>query len=271
MNLGLQNSQQSNDPSAEEMARAMKQSRKTPIIIVFAALGAIAVSGGLYVLSGRSAVAAQLQDRGLTDVHVTVEGPFSFSFTGKRGESVCTGSVHRVPFSTSVNEGCETFSTAPAPAPRPPRKTTREELEASLRKNYSDSGFDKFSCGEVGTEDVAMCSMSAGSDPPLTVSASVTSRDTDGSWSKWEFKPARTFLTRTDFAKQLEQEIHDAWKKKGREVTLAVDCGTGGPVIFGDEPFECSATSPDRPGAHGKISLKFGSQEGGYSWKLTGL
>ncbi|WP_394845630.1 hypothetical protein LZC95_52445 [Pendulispora brunnea] len=67
-----------------------------------------ALAGVVFFISGNSAaVRAELADRGLWDVQVTLQGPFAYRFSGKKGATLCTGSISRTPFSTTVTEVCQ--------------------------------------------------------------------------------------------------------------------------------------------------------------------
>ena len=72
-------------------------------------IGVVAAAAGVvfFIAGNNAAVRAELAERGLWDVQVSLQGPFAYRFSGKRRAASCTGSISRTPFSTTVTEICE--------------------------------------------------------------------------------------------------------------------------------------------------------------------
>ncbi|WP_394851147.1 hypothetical protein [Pendulispora rubella] len=72
-------------------------------------IGLVAAAAGVvfFITGNDAAVRAELAERGLWDVKVTLQGPFAYRFSGKKRAASCTGSVSRTPFSTTVTENCQ--------------------------------------------------------------------------------------------------------------------------------------------------------------------
>ncbi|MDI3282561.1 hypothetical protein [Polyangium sp. 15x6] len=91
-----------NDPDIAALEQAAARQRRKKLLIV----GGVILILPLYWGMGFSSVRASLAEEGYTDIEVSPSGPFDWSFEGKKGASTCSGSVTRLPFSSSKSTFC---------------------------------------------------------------------------------------------------------------------------------------------------------------------
>ncbi len=94
------------DPEILAMQKAQRKKKLTTIGIVVGVL----VVGALGVFPMGSSVQSALEADGYSNVEVKRDGAFSFTFTAKKGDSSCSGSVTKMPGSTSSSEFCTAVS-----------------------------------------------------------------------------------------------------------------------------------------------------------------
>lgn len=257
-------------PADDDMVRQMKRANRKPIFIVLGLLAAAVVASGVFVLSNFSGARSALVAQGYSDVHVKLTGPITFSFDAKRGTSSCSGTVTRMPWSTSIQELC--FDTAPPTPSAPPRAaplTNRQQVEATLSTNYTKRGFDGFVCPEIADGDAtAACTVTAKSNgASVVVTATVTKHDTDGTWGEWEMKPAQPVELGSQLVTELSPAITTAVQKRYPKATLEIDCGPG-PVVFADNKATCKAVLHDPNKTTDLLLTHKGTST---NWSLKGL
>jgi FlaG/FlaF family flagellin (archaellin) len=86
--------------------RALRASRKRPIVIGLGAVVVLLAGSVLYVLTGASSVRSSLISAGYTDVEVKTNGLFEYGFTARKLGATCGGTVTRTPVSTTREESC---------------------------------------------------------------------------------------------------------------------------------------------------------------------
>lgn len=261
-----------NEPSVDASVSAMKSGRSKPLLIGVAVIVGVLGAGAAYTLFGKWSLASDLKSEGFTDVTVSIEGPFSYSFVAESKVERCKGSETRLPIFTTSSRGCvQTIvdEERPAPPPPPPRRNMRAELEASLAKNYKKHGLEKFACPEVGKEDTLSCTMHSSNGASVPITMTVTKRGADGLWSEWTMESAKRFIAREALANDLGESVRETFAKSGRAATPVVDCGAG-VLVIGDAPIECAITTPDRP-KPGKVTVTFEPTGGKYNMSVTGI
>jgi hypothetical protein len=90
------------DPEIQALAKAQRQKTLKRVGIVVAVVVVLAVS----VFPSGSSVAASLEEDGYSDVEVDRAGLFSFTYKATKGGADCTGSVTKMPGSTSSSGMC---------------------------------------------------------------------------------------------------------------------------------------------------------------------
>jgi hypothetical protein len=254
-------------PSDDAMIRAMKRPNRAPLFVALAAVVAVVGGAGLWTIRGFAATRAELVEKGYTDPKVKLHGPFTFGFSGKKGDSVCSGTVTRYPGSTSTEESC--FDTTPPAPPPPPPLTNREQIERSLRKNYAKLGFDKFTCPEIADSDAqTKCTVAGGNGVSVTVSVERTKTGERGEWAAWTSALDATVGKGEDLSKDVTESVTKGTAKK-HHVGIEADCGKG-PVLFVDGKLTCDLTTQDKKPVHTKVVLTL-QKGGGYKWSVTGL
>ena len=257
------------EPSDDEMLQQMKRANRKPIYIVLGLVAIGIVGSGLFVLSNFSGAKSSLESQGYTDVHVKLTGPITFAFDAKRGTSSCSGTITRMPGSSSTQELCFDTTPSPSAAPKAVPLTNRQQVEATLKTNFGKRGFDGFVCPDIAdTDATAVCTATAKSNgASLAVTATVTKHDADGTWGAWEMKPAQPVELGSDLVTDLSPDITSAVLKRYAKATVELDCGTG-PVVFTDNKAKCKATlrNPDKT-----IDLLLTRQDTSTNWSLKEL
>lgn len=91
----------------QELAELAARQRRKKLNKLGVAL-AVMLAAGLVVVPMGGSVASALAADGHTDVEVTRTGVFSFSFTSRKGEATCRGSVTQMPGSRTSQQACFT-------------------------------------------------------------------------------------------------------------------------------------------------------------------
>lgn len=246
----------------DAMVSELKRANRRPFLVGLAGVAGVAIGAVLYVFAGRSATESELERLGYTNVSVQMKGPFTFSFSGTKGAAKCSGSYERVPFSTSMSEGCVTTT------PPPPPISTRVAVERSLAKKHAEAGFSTFTCPEISSSDRAVrCNASStnGSTLPFDVKASGTGDDV---WESWTFAPKEIYFDGEQVAQKLSESLPSELAKKGKRVSgFAVDCGKG-PQVTRENVSVCKATAGK---AEGKLEIKMDDAGKLEKWTLTGI
>jgi len=218
-----------------ESLRGAKRAKRMPLIVMGVALAAIGVTSTLYIAIGRWAVSGELGQRGYTDLDVHRTRPFTYAFSGKKGETTrCFGSFTRMPFSTSMNEICSNITVA---APTPPPPPMRERLERSLREHYTQTGFERFQCHDVGPSDTTVaCTMSASNGTSMPVSIEQTKAGEGGHWEAWTMNLPAPALNADVWGPRLSKEVTDTLHAKGRKLAVDIEqeVTAGGGALHAD-------------------------------------
>jgi hypothetical protein len=90
------------DPEIQEIAKKQRQQTLKKVGIVLAVIVAAAV----YIVPSGGSVASALGADGYTDVDVSREGVFSFTYKAKKDGAECTGSYNKMPGSSSTTGMC---------------------------------------------------------------------------------------------------------------------------------------------------------------------
>jgi hypothetical protein len=246
--------QSPHDHDVDLMVRGMKRANRKPLFIALGVVVGVALLGGLQVLRGRSVALQELQSRGYSELEIHMKGPFTWSFSGKKGTAECAGTIERVLFSMSISESC--FDVAPAaPVPTTPE---HEDLAAGIQKTLSSLPVAEVRCSPVDAGATKRtCSVRGKTGTPLEVELAKS----DGAWSIQ--KPAR-MVARETLAEAIAKELEGKVK-----APVVVDCGAG---LFGYGEGDTLKCSGSRKGAKaaGSLVVKFGAGAG-YTWEATGV
>lgn len=96
---------QSTQPIDPDIA-AIEQAQKTQRLKRIGIAAGIVLLLLFYWLKSYAGVSGSLADDGYTDIKVSIQSPFEFGFEAKKGNSTCTGTVKKLPFSSSVSSFC---------------------------------------------------------------------------------------------------------------------------------------------------------------------
>jgi hypothetical protein len=258
-------------PDDDPDLRALKKSKRAPIFITLGVLVAIPILGAAYVARGYMAVRADLEGQGYTAIELKLHGPFTFGFSGTKGTTSCSGTITRVPFSTSTQEIC--FDLTPKTPAAPPPPSNRESVEASLVEKYNAMlGFDHASCPEIANADTtAACTLSASNGASVVANVSRTAAGTAGDWTSWHVVLGRQVENAEKLAANTSKAVAESVKKRHPNIVIDLDCGKGPIVFTTDKKVTCTAVSEDPKPLHGTVEIVEKPDGGGLRWTETGF
>ena len=245
------------DVDVDAMVHAMRRANRKPLLVGAGVVVALALIGVLYVLTGKAAVASELARRGYSQPVITMNNPFAWGFSGLKGSARCSGTFERIPFSTSISEGCFEPS-PPGDAVTKPSQPQHERLEQGLRKQLASLSITGAHCPalEPGATK-ATCTVEAAAGAPVEVVFSKTG----GEWS--QDRPER-MMVRETLAESLAKDFQGKSK-----VAITVDCGTGLLGYGQGDALTCTASRKGLKKA-GSIAVAFGVGSA-YTWTATGI
>lgn len=249
-------------PDDAALLREMKRTNKTPLFIGLGVIALILVGSGLWVLSGFAAVRSTMKENGYTNLKVSVKGPFTYSFSGRKGTSTCAGTVTRFPGSVSTEEFCvaDLISTPPP--------NNRAEVEGSLKRNYEKDAFDTYSCPDIQSYDQSVtCIVSASNGASVEVRVDRKTLDTDGSWGTWSMEPKSPVANAEKVAADLKPDLQKALQKKRPGATLDVDCGKG-PLVFVDNKASCKVMTHEAKPKDTTVAIEL-DKDRNFKWTIT--
>jgi len=250
--------------------RALRRSKRAPLLVALVVLVALPLVGAAWVLRGFGAVRAQLEDQGYTSVELKIHGPFTFGFTGAKGTSTCSGTVTREPFSTSIEELC--FDSSPK-TPPPPPPSNRESVEKSLVEKYGAIfGFDHASCPEIAAADTkATCTLTAANGASVGAVVTRTATGTAGDWTGWHVELDHGVENGEELAKKLSKAVAASVGARHPKIVVDLDCGKG-PIVFTEgKKLACAAVSEDAKPLHATVEVTEKPDGGGLRWTETGF
>lgn len=235
----------------------MKKRSMKPLLVVVGVLVGVPALLGLNVLKVRGDVASDLREKGYTDVKLKLNGLFSWGFEGTKGTSKCSGTIEKMPGSTTTSEFCADMS-PPKTADVPPPRPQHEILQEGLRKELAPLHADGVKCDPIGPDDVkAHCSAWGRTGKPIDVSVAKKGDD-------WVIESPEKIVDRATLASEIVPELDAKTKAK-----MTIDCGEG---LFGHKAGDTLTCSTVREGAKtppGKLVVTF--RDKGYEWSATGL
>lgn len=249
--------QPAGEPDVDAMMRDMKRAKRTPLFIGLGIVGALVLAFGFYVISGRAAAASELTQRGYSQTKLTMNDPFTWGFTGRKGTSECGGTFQRVPFSTSITESC--FDTSP-PAPKAPVRPEHEVLADGFRSLLAGLSTSPITtqCNRIEPGATsATCTATTEGHPPVEVIFAKKGED-------WTMDRPSRILSKNGLGDSISKELREKTKKPS-----VVDCGTGLMGYSEGDTLTCTASRPGlkKPAS---VAVTFGAKDA-YTWKVTGI